>query len=94
MLTLKKLLARRAEIIEDLKSILDTADAEERAISDEEETRYNELETELEGVEADIVKREAEDERRKKLDQRVASLERPRNNPPPLWGNRRAQDPD
>lgn len=93
MLTLQELMALRAEIIESLKSILDKADAEERSITDEEETEYNALETELEGVEADIAKREAEDARRAKLDARVADLKKPANQPPPMAATYRAEDP-
>lgn len=93
MKKLKELIARRAEIIEELRSILDAADAEKRDISEDEETRYTELETELTAVEADINVAEAADKRRDDLAAREAELKKPANQPPRMAATYRADDP-
>ena len=86
-------MARRAEIIEELKKILDLADTEKRAITEDEETRYNGLETELDQLEADVKVLEDGNARRTKLNQKVEDLKKVQNPPPKMAATYRAEDP-
>jgi len=90
---LKKLMERRAKILEDLKAILDEADNEKRDLTEEDETRYTELEAELGQVDADIKTEEKRQVRRETLDAREAELARPVNQPPRMAATYRAEDP-
>lgn len=58
MLTLNELRRRRAELVEQARGLLDGADAAERGLSAEEETRFGELETQIEALGRDIARRE------------------------------------
>jgi len=93
-MTLEQLLARQAEIMKELRAILDAADSEQREIGDEEETRYNELETELEGVEAQITTARADEERRARLTAREEDQSRIWRQPPRMAATHRAEDDD
>ena len=80
---LKELKELRAKILEDLKSILDNADSENRDITEDEETRYNELESQLAETDENIEKEEKRLKRRDDLERRQAQLAQPVNQPPP-----------
>ncbi|WP_312372039.1 phage major capsid protein [Lachnoclostridium sp.] len=56
--TLKGLEEQRAELEEELKSILDGAKAETRAISDDEQTKFNEIESKINAIDATIAAEE------------------------------------
>ena len=93
MKTLAELLARRAEIVDELKKILDLADTEKRAITEDEETRYNALEAEMDQIEADIATREAEGARREKLNTKIEELKKVKKQPPKMAATYHAEDP-
>ena len=57
-MTLNELRRRRAELVDQARQMLDAADAAERGLTAEEETRYGELETQIEGLGRDIARRE------------------------------------
>jgi len=91
---IQKLMARKSEILAELRSILDAADADERDITEEEETRYNDLETELKAVETDIEDEEKREERRKELERREKEMKKPVNQPPKMAATFRAENPE
>ena len=94
MKTLKELMAQRAKILEDLRAILDAADAEKRDITDEEEARYNDLEVELKSADEAIEAEQKRQSRKDELTRREAEIKKPVNQPPRMAATYRAEDPD
>lgn len=62
---LKKLKEQREALVAEMQGILDNAEAEERAMTDEESTKFDALETEINGIDRTI----AAEERARNLDQ-------------------------
>ena len=92
-MNLEELLQKRAEITAKLRGILDLADSEGRAITEDEETTYDALEIELQGVEDDIKKAEIEAARRERLEVRENDINQIRNQPPQFAATYRAENP-
>jgi len=55
---LKKLLEQRADLQAEMEALLDTAKTEERAMTDEESTKFDELEAQIKAIDATIEREE------------------------------------
>ena len=76
-MTLRELLQKRANVIHQAREILDTADAEERELSQEEQNRYDELWKDQERMAEDIQRREALENAERNLERTNGAGHRP-----------------
>lgn len=92
---IKKLMAKKAEAIKEMRSLLDTAETEKRALTEEQEVRYAELDASIDTIKTEIAKIEAAEARKAKLTAEELELNKvinPLPNPARPGGDRSTAD--
>lgn len=74
-MTIKELREKRAALVADMRALLDTADGEKRAMSDEEQQSYDKMQTDLDAMTVDLARREKLEAEEGALAQRSAEAE-------------------
>lgn len=76
MKSLIELRSDKADLVEKMKTLIDTADTEERDLTDEETVEFNSLDTSLDDCNAEIDKMEVAEKRREKVEteERLANV--------------------
>lgn len=95
MATLNELRAKRAEITQELKGLIEAADKREsKEFTKDEEARYNTLDVELETVKADISKTESMENKRAKVASEEDELRKAAPIGAPVFGKYRGVEAD
>lgn len=75
-MTIQELKQKRYSIVQEMRALIDKADAEKRSMTAEEVTKYNNMDKEVDELSADIARREKEEQREKEFAARNEQEER------------------